>query len=663
MNRPDEHQGAGAPLSPRGGKESLRRAEEQLDKVLSAVRDYAIFLLDPEGYVLTWNAGAAAIKGYQADEIIGEHFSRFYPAEALATNWPEQELAEARRVGRFEDEGWRLRKDGSRFWANVVITTLRDEEGGVRGFLKITRDLTERRTAEETLRASEERLRLILEAVHDYAIFMLDPGGHVVTWNPGAQRIKGWSAAEIVGHHFSRFYPPEDVTRQWPDQELRIARSQGRYEEQGWRLRKDGSRFWANVVITPMYDSSGTLRGYAKVTRDLTERRMAEEALRRAYDDLEVRVRDRTAELQRLDRHKDQFLAMLGHELRNPLAPIRNALEILAHDSDRETQERARAIIGRQTEHLVRLVDDLLDVSRIMYGKIDLRRERADLASAVTRGVEAAQPALDAHGHRLETRLPSEPLHVVGDVVRLAQVVTNLLTNAAKYTPTPGRIELALTREGAEAVLAVRDPGIGIPPDLLPRIFDFFVQGDLPLARSGGGLGIGLTLVRHLVALHGGSVKAESAGEWQGTTFTVRLPLVAGPGERTAAPGGAESEARHRVLVVDDNVDAAESLASLLELWGHEAHALHDGPSVVPAVTRLRPDVVLLDIGLPGLDGYEVARELRALDGHPVRLLAAITGYGQPEDRRRSAAAGFDVHLTKPVDPARLRELIAELDR
>jgi PAS domain S-box-containing protein len=522
-----------------GGVGDLRQVEEHLEKLIAAVRDYAIFLLDAEGHVLTWNAGAEAMKGYRAEEIIGQHFSRFYPAEALASRWPQQELAEAGRTGRFEDEGWRLRKDGSRFWASVVITALRDDRSRVRGFLKITRDLTDRRNAEEALRQSEERLRL-------------------------------------------------------------------------------------------------------------------------AFDDLEERVNERTAELARVDAHRNQFLAMLGHELRNPLAPIRNALEILEQPTAEATHARARGIIRRQVEHLVRLVDDLLDVSRIMHGKIDLRRGRIDLADAVARGVESALPILDAHGHRLVTRFPEEPLQVDGDVVRLAQVVSNLLSNAAKFTPQPNSIELEVRRAGNMAVLTVRDAGAGIPAELLPNIFDFFVQGERPLARSTGGLGIGLTLVRHLVELHGGSVAAASGGEGKGSLFTVRLPLVA-PAERAGngAPRPVTVGDRRRVLVVDDNVDAAESLVALLEVWGHEATACHDGPSALDAVASLRPQVVLLDIGLPGMDGYEVARQVLALPDNPVRLLAALTGYGQQEDRERSAHAGFDVHLTKPVDPARLRELLA----
>jgi PAS domain S-box-containing protein len=538
---PEGAQRPQVPVHPRRrSTDSLRQVEEHLEKLISSVRDYAIFLLDQEGHVLTWNAGAEAIKGYRADEILGEHFSRFYPPEALATRWPEQELAEAGRVGSFEDEGWRLRKDGSRFWASVVITALRDEEGGVRGFLKITRDLTDRRHAEEALRVSEE-------------------------------------------------------------------------------------------------------------------------ALRRSHDDLEVRVRERTAELARVDANRNRFLAMLGHELRNPLAPIRNALEILKSGPEEAPRERALSLIERQVEHVVRLVDDLLDVSRVIHGKIELRRRIVDLATAVERGVENAQPVLDAHGHRLQVTQPAEPLWVHGDVVRLAQVVSNLLGNAAKYTPEPSRIELSTRREGGEAVLAVRDPGIGIPPELLPSIFDFFVQGESSLARSAGGLGIGLTLVHHIVALHGGTVAASSPGEGRGAVLSVRLPLAGADRTPEIETAMAASNERRRVLVVDDNVDAAESLVELLTIWGHEATSSHDGPSALAAVAKLRPEVVLLDIGLPGMNGYEVASQLRAIPDNPVLLLAALTGYGQPGDRERSAAAGFHVHLTKPVDAARLRELLSEL--
>ncbi|HXT51181.1 MAG TPA: PAS domain S-box protein, partial [Thermoanaerobaculia bacterium] len=277
--------------------EPLRKVEEQFERLVAGVRDYAIFLLDANGVVRSWNAGAERIKGYLPVEIIGQHFSRFYPADVRSTGWPQKELALAARDGHFEDEGWRVRKDGSRFWANVVISALYDDAGKVRGYLKITRDLTERKLAEEALRLSEERLRLLVEGVSDYAIFMLDAEGKVATWNTGAERLKGYKADEIIGRHFSNFYPDEARARRWPQQELELATRDGRFEDEGWRLRKDGTRFWANVVITALRDADGKLQGFAKITRDLTERRAAEENLRAAYADLERRVDERTREL------------------------------------------------------------------------------------------------------------------------------------------------------------------------------------------------------------------------------------------------------------------------------------------------------------------------------------------------------------------------------
>ncbi|HEV8629031.1 MAG TPA: PAS domain S-box protein [Thermoanaerobaculia bacterium] len=683
----------------RRAESSQRQAEEHFDRVIAGVRDYAIFLLDVDGRVITWNAGAERIKGYRADEIVGQHFSRFYPPDAQAAHWPERELELAAQTGSFENEGWRLRKDGSRFWANVVVTPLRDEAENLRGFLKITRDLTERRRADEALRESEECFRLMVDGVRDYAIFMLDPEGRVVTWNTGAKRLKGYRADEIVGQHFSRFYPQEAIDRGWPQYELQEARRVGRFEDEGWRLRSDGSRFWANVVITALHDPQGELRGYSKVTRDLTERRQAEIELQRAAADLERRVEERTRELaaanaalraeveqrrrlqderERLtrqlrervaaldasDRHKNEFLAMLGHELRNPLAPIRNALEILKlHGVGETTRDQARGTIERQVQHLVRLVDDLLDVSRIMQGKIDLRRERVELEAVIGRALEIAQPAVDANRHELLVSLPAAHVELEGDLIRLAQVVGNLLVNAAKYTTRAGQIELRAEAGNGELTLQVRDNGIGIAPELLPRVFDFFVQGSRSLERAQGGLGIGLTLVKRLVEMHGGTVAAASDGPGRGSTFTVTLPIhhLASREDRSPSRDEAIPERRRRVLVVDDNVDAAESAAAMLTLWGHDVRAIHDGTMVLDAVRDQRPEVVLLDIGLPGRNGYDVARELRALADSPVRLLVAMTGYGQDEDRRRSAEAGFDVHLTKPIDPQQLRELIASV--
>jgi PAS domain S-box-containing protein len=370
----------------------------------------------------------------------------------------------------------------------------------------------------------------------------------------------------------------------------------------------------------------------------------------------------RAADLAEADRRKDEFLAMLAHELRNPLAPIRNALAILEEGADGATSAQARDVAERQVRHMAHLVDDLLDISRITRGKINLQKEPVDLAAAVSRSVEAARPVLSARRHTLSVALPQTPVSLLADPTRLEQILDNLLSNAAKYTEPGGRIDLAAERHGDEAVLRVRDTGVGIAPEMLPRVFDLFAQAERSLDRAEGGLGIGLTLVRSLVELHGGSVQAYSAGLGHGSEFVVRLPAAGDAARRvdlpaSPAPGPGEPAAVRRVLVVDDNLDAAQSLATLLKLWGHEVTVAHDGAAALEAVRARASDVILLDIGLPGMSGLEVARQVR---GNPERpLLVALTGYGQEQDRRRSIAAGFDCHLVKPVDLRELRRLIA----
>lgn len=352
-----------------------RPSEEQFRALVEGVQDYAIFMLDPTGHVASWNAGAERIKGYRREEILGHPTSEFYPREAVERGWPQQLLDSARSAGRAEDEGWRVRKDGSRFWANVIITAVRDARGELVGFSKITRDLSERRRHEEALRQSEERFRLMIESVQDYAIFMLDPQGYVASWNVGAERIKGYRADEIIGQHFSRFYPPE-APPHLPEQELAFVREEGRFEDEGWRVRKDGTRFWANVVITALRDRAGTLRGFATITRDMTERKRAET-------------------LETEGRRTSEFLAMLSHELRNPLAPIRNAVAVMGtRQLEDPTVEWARDLIERQVGHLGRLVDDLLDMSRITSGKVALHRELLDLEQVVSRAIDASRPLL-----------------------------------------------------------------------------------------------------------------------------------------------------------------------------------------------------------------------------------------------------------------------------
>ncbi len=653
---------------------SFASPQRHLEAVVRAVTDYGIVLLDAQGHVLHWNAGAARITGYDEAEITGQHFSRFFTEDARSGGAPGRELSRAAAEGRFEEEDWRVRKDGTRFWASVVVTPV-VEQGQLRGYLKILRDLTERHKAEQRLRGSEERFRLLIESVTDYAVFMLDPEGRVASWNAGAQRIKGYTAEEIIGRHFSVFYPEEALNADWPAYELRIARAAGRFEDEGWRVRKDGTRFWANVVISAVRDEGGALRGFAKVTRDLTERRQAEERLRAAHAELEARVEARTAELGRInvalqeaivrledaDRQKDRFLAMLAHELRNPLAPIRNATALLqALRPDDAAIQGASGIIERQIRQMTRLVDDLLDVSRITRDRLQLRREPTDLASVVRVAVDTSRPLIDAGGHELTVSLPAAPVGLDADPARLAQIFSNLLNNAARFTPPGGRISLRAERRGDAVLVRVRDSGIGIPADKLARVFDMFTQLDAGVERTRDGLGIGLTLARRLAELHGGTLEAASDGPGQGSELTVTLP-VAGrapaadePRAETVAP------VKRRVLVVDDNRDAAESLGLLLGLSGHDARVAFDGDEALRIAEDWRPDVVLLDIGMPGQSGYDVARRIRASAWGRGVVLVATTGWGGAEDKRRAVEAGFDHHLTKPVDARDLRRLLAE---
>jgi signal transduction histidine kinase len=412
--------------------------------------------------------------------------------------------------------------------------------------------------------------------------------------------------------------------------------------------RPDGSRRTVLAHANPFHDEEGNLVGAVNVLVDITERKRHEEALRQA------------------DRRKSEFLAMLAHELRNPLAPLRNGLQIVRLAMhDREAMEQARAMMERQLGHMVRLIDDLLDLSRITNGKIELRRERLPLAAAVQDAVETSRPLIEESGHTLTVTLPRQPVYVDADRTRLAQVFGNLLNNAAKYTERGGHIRLDVERQGSDVVVAVRDSGIGIPADVLPRLFEMFTQADRRLERAQGGLGIGLSLVRGLVEMHGGRVEAHSDGPGKGSEFAVRLPVVVAPqrgARQQGGPGdGEQRDCRYRILVVDDNRDSAVSLGIMLRIMGHETFTAHDGLQAVEAAARHRPDVILLDIGLPRLNGYDACRRIREQPWGKSPVLIALTGWGQEDDRRCSKEAGFNFHMVKPVDPAALEKLLAGL--
>jgi PAS domain S-box-containing protein len=486
--------------------------------LVESVQDYAIFALDPGGFVLSWNAGAERLKGYRRDEIVGRHFSTFYPPEDL---WkPPAEIETAIRVGKVEDEGWRVRKDGTRFWANVVITALRDETGTLVGFAKVTRDLTERRAAEQTLRASEERFRLLVHSVKDYAIFALDPGGHVSSWNEGAQRIKQYTAQEIIGRHFSTFYSPEQIAAGKPAWELEVATREGSVEDEDWRTRKDGTRFWANVVITAIRNASGELVGFTKVTRDLTERR--ENELRA------LEATRRIAEAEAANRAKSEFLASMSHELRTPLNAIGGYTELIAMGlRGPVTPDQLEDLekIQRSQRHLLNIINDLLNFSRIEAGKIEYEAVRVPVRDSIKTVTAMLHPqALEKQVGLVAGRCPPG-LAALADPVKLEQIVLNLCTNAIKFTDPGGHVEVTCKARGEQVAVLVTDTGIGIPADQTERVFDPFVQLGRGLTTQHEGTGLGLAISRDLARAMGGDLTVESE-VGKGSTFTLTLPAA-----------------------------------------------------------------------------------------------------------------------------------------
>lgn len=943
----------------------LRATEERFRLLVEGTTDYAIFMLDRTGHIASWNPGAERIKGYRAEEIIGQHFSRFYPPEDIQSGKPDRELQVAEAEGKYEEEGWRLRKDGSRFWASVLISALWNDSGELRGFSKITRDRTEQKRAEEALRQAHaeledrvrqrtaelaeehERLRVTLASIGD-AVIATDRQGRVVfvnpvaealtgwahtdaaglplgevfhisneftrrpaqdpvarvletglvvglanhtiltardgserpiddsaapirdeagnirgvvlvfrdvterrraedarsrlaaivessddaivsksldavitSWNAGAERLYGYTAAEVIGKPIVLLVPP-DLPDELPSIMNRLHLGERIENLETVRVRKDGRRVDVALTVSPVKNAVGQIMGASTIARDITERRRAERSLRfladasaalaslvdygstlqkvaslavphfadwcgvdmpdpegslrrvavahvdpakvelareldrryppdpeapqgpwhvfrtgrpelhteigdellkrgardeehlriirelglksymgvplqtrgrtlgvltfvsaesgRRYDSADLAVAEDLAhraavaienarlysQLREADRLKDEFLAMLAHELRNPLAPVRNALHVMKQPAASPAiVGQVRDMAERQVLHMGRLLDDLLDVSRVSRGRIELRKEVTDAVPIVERTVEAMRPLIEERRHTLSVSVPPEPLWLEGDPHRLEQVLTNLLTNAAKYTDPGGQIWLTTAREGPEIVIRVRDTGVGITPEMLAHIFELFVQAERRLDRSQGGLGIGLTLVHRLVELHGGTVEASSPGLGGGSEFVVRLPALSEKNDSEAPISNGESPPQRlptrRVLVVDDNRDAADSLGLSLRLAGQEVRVAHSGPEALRLIHEFLPDIVFLDIGMPGMDGYEVARRIRAYPQFRDLLLVAVTGWGQQEDRLRSREAGFDHHLIKPVEPQSVHPLLDRL--
>jgi PAS domain S-box-containing protein len=771
-----------------------RRQADQFRLLVDGTREYAIFLIDSDGRIRTWNSGAERIKGYTAAEIIGRHFSCFYTPEDAAAGKPQQVLKRARETGSYEEEGWRVRKDGSRFWASIVLTALRDQSGALRGFSKVTRDQTERVQAEtnarrlleeeamrraaeasarearqaheeerrqreqwrvtlssigdavivtdtqgtitflnsvaqaltgwdqsameqpldhvfriineetrlpvespmtkvlregytvglanhtvliardgrehliddaaapirsedgaisgvvlvfrdvtEVRRAMEARLHLaaIVESSDD-AIISKDLEGTITSWNRGAEGLFGYTAEEIVGRPLGILVPP-DHPNELPALLERLRRGERIDHLETVRVRKDGRRINVSLTISPIRNATGRIVGASKIARDITAVKEAE-------------------------RRKDEFLAILGHELRNPLAAVVNGMELLRRKAHGEAEEQLCALVDRQARHMKQLVDDLLDVSRITRGLIPLRRERLDLVDVLRRVAEDHRRAFAERECRFHVELPAKPLWIEGDTTRLAQIFGNLLHNAWKFTAPGDRVTLAAetAAEGAFASVSVRDTGIGMSAETIAGLFQPFSQPVQPLDGEHGGLGLGLALVQGLCALHGGSVEAHSEGLGQGSAFTVRLPLATGAAAVAAAdPRTGAGSAGHpfRVLVVEDSQPVADVFAMMIRELGHDVDVVASGPEALARMAAEPPDIVVSDISMPGMSGYDLAQHIRTSQNGRGIFLVALTGFGQPEDRQRALAAGFDEHLVKPVELTRLQDVFAAVPR
>ena len=654
-----------------------RRVQRERSSQLLAARllasiiessDDAILSKSLDGIIQSWNAGAERLFGYTAAQAVGRHISLIIPPDRI-----EEEdhiiasLNAGHRIDHFETE--RVTSDGRRLLVSLTISPIKDDEGRVIGASKIVRDVTVQRQLEQ-----RERMLLVQAAVANAkfqaffeqgALFagIMELDGTLLEANRLSWEACGFTKEQVIGKPFwdgPWWSPSAQLSEQIRAASAQASRGETFHAELPYFVG-DGSERIADVTIQPIRDAAGRVLFLAPTGVDITDRRRVEAEREKLEDNL----RNLAANLSEADRRKNEFLAMLAHELRNPLAPMSNAARALrlgGHEG--ESLRSASDMLERQVRQMSRLVDDLLDMSRITRGRIELRKEPLELAPVVSHAVEAARALYRSMDHELTVTMPDAPMQLSADPTRLAQVIGNLLNNASKFTDKGGHVWLTVEKEGNEAVIRVRDNGIGIAQEHIPGLWEMFAQVDTSLERSRGGLGIGLTLVKTLVEMHGGTVQAQSDGLARGSEFTVRLPILSNtalPASHTGVSEPPLPTMRRRVLIVDDSEDGAESLAMLLQLGGHETHIAHDGVEAIEAAQKLRPDVVLLDIGLPRLNGYEVCHRLRKEPWAKDLMLVALTGWGQEEDRHRSKEAGFDAHLVKPVDHDALLRLLASL--
>ena len=633
-------------------REAQEKAKQLLTaRLLAAIvdsSDDAIISKNLDGIIQSWNKAAERLFGHPAANAIGKHISLIIPPERLSEE--DEIIARLRagdRIHHYETE--RIRGDGRLVQVSLSISPVKDESGVVVGASKIARDITERKRSE----AERHKFVTLVENSTDF-IGISDLSGVPTFVNQAGLELVGLrSIGEAMSTPLREFFFPEDQS--WIMQEFlpRVLKEGHGEVEVRFRHFRTGDAIWMAYKVLVLTDDDGRPNAFATVSQNVSERRhMLDE------------VRELAANLSEADRRKNEFLATLAHELRNPLAPISNAVQVLRRRDVRDgAVESSAELLERQVAQMSRLVDDLIDMSRITSGRIELRKERVDLSTVVNQAVETTRAQYRSMGQDLTITMPEDPVILNADPARLTQVIGNLLNNACKFSNRGGKVWLTVKPENGDVELRVRDQGIGMTPDEIPRVFDMFTQLDTSAERSRDGLGIGLTLVRTLVELHDGSVTVHSEGRGQGSEFIVRLPRVA-KGE-TMPPSNHDLPApptpRRRILIVDDNEDGATSLSMLLNLGGHETFTANDGREALQAFEQIRPDLALLDIGLPGMSGFELARRIRDLPYGKDAVLVAVTGWGQEDDRNRSRDAGFDAHLVKPVNHQELTKLLASL--
>lgn len=633
----------------------LHEQREWFEVTLFSIGD-AVITTDTQANITFLNPVAAAITGWSQPEAAGQPIARVFNIINEHTREPAPNVIEkVLRKGVAVDLANHtalIARDGTETSIEDSAAPIRDSHGNLRGVVMVFRDVTARRRSEKELRRSEQ---LLVDFFENAAVGLhwVGADGLVLRANQTELAMLGYSKDEYVGRHISEFHADKSVIDD-------ILNKLGSGEcLQGYEARlicKDGSIKHVLISSNVLWEDGKFIHTRC-FTRDISEQKQAEAALRQ-----EIASRERAeAALHETDRRKDEFLATLAHELRNPLAPIRQAALISKAPAATEAQKRwSHDVISRQVHHMAMLLDDLLDISRITRGMLELRMESTELAAVVDAAVETARPAIDAKRHAFSVEIPPEPVHFAADPLRLAQVISNLLTNAAKYTDPAGVIKLRATCAADTLTITVSDSGIGIPPEALNNVFAMFSQVKSDQDRSEGGLGIGLALTKGLIELHGGTIQANSEGPGLGSEFVLKLPLrgVSAPRRRKVVFSSGGLKTTRRVLIADDNHDAAESLAALLRMEGHEVTVVHDGEEALSAFESVQPEVALLDIGMPKLNGYEVARNVRRGSLGRAVMLVAITGWGQDNDKAEALAAGFNHHFTKPIEPQHISELL-----